>query len=263
MNNLLAIEWMKVRKYRTFWILVGFFALLLPLWNYSISNGFLKVGVNSDVSIINEVYSFKEIWGNLGYWASYFVVIVTILTIIITTNEFTFRTNRQNIIDGWTRLQFFHSKCLLVLSLAIFTTVYVFIVGLLIGISNDSISNFPGNINSLFYVFVLSLNYYSFGLLLGILFKRSGISIGLFFLYSFMIETILRAVLSRITGFNAGNFLPLQSSDELLPFPLVDIAKTMLQLKTDIALSYYVIASFAWIIIYYLIGRFRLLKSDW
>ena len=263
MNNLLSIEWLKVKKYRTFWILAGFFIVLLPLWYYSITSGMLKIMGNAGATILNSSNTFKHVWQNLGFWTSYFVIFISILTIIITTNEYSFRTNRQNVIDGWTRIQFLHSKWLMAIAFAIGTTIFVFITGTIFAASHDSFSNFPGKIENIFYVFLLSLNYYSFALLLSLFFKRSGISIGIFFLYNMIIETLLKNILNWKIDSDPGNYLPLQASDELLPFPLTTVAKTMMQMNSGPDATGYIIASIAWIIIYYFIGRARLLKSDW
>ncbi len=222
----------------------------------------VKIGGNNG-SLFNQAYSFQYVWSNLGYWASLFVVFISVLTIIITSNEHSFRTNRQNIIDGLTRLEFYHSKWLFVMALSVFTTLYVFIIGFFFGLSGDEISNFPGEITPLFYVFILTLNYSAFGLLLALLLKRSGISIGIFFLYAMFIESLFKGIINWITNTETGNFLPLQASDELLPFPLAEIVKTVAGVTVSISDIYYVIASLIWILIYYLIGRYRILKSDW
>lgn len=260
---MLSIEWMKLKKYRTFWVLVGCFALLLPFWNYGINSGTLRSGGDKNINIFNQAYSFGQVWQNMGWWSSLFVVFISVLIIIIATNEYSFRTSRQNIIDGQTRLHFLHSKWLLVLILSILTTLYVFINGLLFGIANDSLENFPGKIINLFYTFVLTLNYYGFGLLLGLLLKRSGIAIGLFFLYNMFLEKLIQSLINWKIDLDIGNLLPLQASDELLPFPLTSFAKEIMKSEVQITNETYVIVSFVWIIIYYIISRARLLKTDW
>lgn len=263
MTQLLSIEWLKVRKYRTFWILIGFFVLLLPLWNYGISKGVVNIGGKDNISILNQSFTFQYIWINLGYWGSLFVAFISVLTIILTTNEYSFKTSRQNIIDGLTRQQFYHSKWLLIFILSILTTVYVFITGLAFGIAASDMGNFPGNLKPLFYVFILSLNYYGFGLLLALLLKRSGLAIGMFFLYAMFLESLIKGLINWGTKSEAGNFFPLQASDELLPFPLTEMLKTVTGIEQNISDWTYVLASIAWILIYYLIGRYRILKSDW
>lgn len=265
MNNLLNIEWLKIRKYPTFWIMAGMFAVLLPLWNYSINTGSMRMGGSGKdgINILDQAYAFNNVWQNLGWWSSIFVVFIAVLVIIITANEYTFKTNRQNVIDGWTRLQVLHAKWLMVLVLAMATTLYVFITGMLFGMANDSFSNFPGDISGLFYIFILSLNYYGFALLVAYLFKRSGIAIGIFFLYNMIIESLVRAFVNWRFDFPAGNLMPLQASDELLPFPLMEMAKAMVQTEEKITNTTYVLVSLAWVMVYYFVSRFRLLKSDW
>lgn len=263
MKSQLSIEWLKVKKYRTFWVLIGFFIVLLPAWNYAFTTGIMKVGGNEAKSFFKQAYNFEYIWGMLSYWTSYLVMIISLLIIILTTNEYTFRTNRQSIIDGWKREKFYHAKWLLVISAAALTTLYVFLIGLLFGSFNDSFANFPGEIKPLLHLFILSLNYYGFGLLLGVLFKRSGLAIGMLILYSIILEYILSSAINWLTKGQYGNFLPLESSDKLLPIPINDVAKAMMGIENSTSDWQYILASCIWIVIYYLIGRMRLLKSDW
>lgn len=262
MKSLLAIEWLKIKRFRTFWILIGFFLFLLPAWNYGISNGIMKIG-GSNINLLSQAYSFSNVWQNLGFWTSIFVVFIAILTIILTTNEYQYKTNRQNVIDGWKRLDFYHAKWQVIFSLSLLTTLYVFLVGIVFGGAYGSFTDFPGHIISLFYVWILAFNYYAFALLLSLFFKRSGITIGIFFLYCMIIESLVSKLTNWVLDTNAGNFMPLQCSDELLPFPIIDMVKTLAQMPAGPSSWTYVVASFAWIIIYYFIGREKLLRSDW
>lgn len=266
MKSLLAIEWLKIKNYRTFWILIGFFLVLLPLWNYQIENGMIKFGSAggaNGINILSRAYSFPEVWGNVSFWASIFVLFLSILIIILTTNEYNFRTHRQNVIDGWSRLQFFHAKVGLVILISLLTTIYVFLVGAVLGIINS------GDITGIFresyklaYFFLLSVNYLGFALLLSVLVRRSGLSIGLFLLYSLIIENILRGILNWGNDLDLGDYLPMQASDELLPLPLLQMFSSMVSPgKTpDTA---FIMVSIGWCALYYFIGRRILLRSDW
>ncbi len=134
MKGLLAIEWLKIKRYRTFWVLVGLFTLLLPIWNYEIASGFMQIGGNgkSGINFLDTAYSFPGVWGNIGFWGSIFVLFLSILVIIITTNEYTYRTHRQNVLDGWQRMQFYNAKVLVVLMLASAAALYLFILGIVL-----------------------------------------------------------------------------------------------------------------------------------
>jgi ABC-2 type transport system permease protein len=263
MSSLLAIEWLKLKRYNTFWILIFFFVVLLPLWNYCILSGAVNIGGNG-IKLLNQTYSFPGVWGNIGFWGSLFLVLLSILIIILTANEFTFRTQRQNVIDGWSRLQFYHAKILLVIVFSLAATLYVFILGAIFGYANSgSFNSMFDGMEKVFYFFLFSLNYLGFALLTGILIRRSGLSIGMFLLYIFIVKNILKGILNYTNhDWNIGNYLPLQSSSELLPFPLFEMFKGLMK-QSPQPFTLYVSASIAWAIVYYFAGRQILLKRDW
>lgn len=262
MRSLLAIEWLKIKRYRTFWILTAFFVVLLPLWNYEISNGMISMG-NQAINILSQAYSFPEVWGNLGFWASIFILFPSILVIILTTNEFSYRTHRQNVIDGWSRMQFYHAKVGLVILLSLLSTLFLFLVGILFGLLNGgSPADIFEKFEQVAYFFLLSVDYMGFALFISIMIKRSGLAIGLFLLYSLIIENILKGVMNWKLDAHLGNYLPLQSSDELLPFPLARMAQQFIAHQTA-SMTPYVIVTIVWCLIYYFAGRRMLLRSDW
>jgi len=266
MNNILSIEWLKIKRYRTFWILMGLFLLLLPLWNYEIATGVIKLGGNgkNGINLLSTAYAFPEVWGNLGFWGSFFVNFLSILVIILTTNEYAYRTNRQNIIDGWKRMQFFHAKVLLVIIFSVVITLFLFILGAIAGrVNSGSFANLFSEFQQVGYFFILSLDYMGFALLLAILVRRSGLAIGIFLLYSMIIENILRFLINHYTDKPYGNLLMLQSSDELLPFPLMKMAKAMMAGAPTLSMTVYASVACGWCIIYYFICRAVLLRKDW
>ena len=267
MMGLLAIEWLKIKRYRTFWILVGFFLALLFLWNYEAMKGNINIGggkKNHGMSIISTDYSFPQAWSNIGFWASMFIVFISILVIILTTNEYTYRTNRQNVIDGWTRLQFYHAKVLVVVILSLLSSLYVVLLGaILSALQSGSFHGFFNEFYHLGYFFLLSLDYLGFALFIAILIKRSGLAIGLFLLYAMMIETILKAVINNYADKPYGNLLPLQASDELLPFPFPQMLKPMVASIPSLSMPTYVWVAVGWCTLYYIAGRILLLRNDW
>jgi ABC-2 type transport system permease protein len=267
MRSTLAIEWLKLKRYRTFWVLLALFAILMPLWNYEIASGVLKFGGGGKgkptINLLNTAYSFPDVWANVGFHASLFVLFISILVIIVTTNEFTYRTHRQNIIDGWQRVEFYHAKVRLVAVLSALCTLYMFISGALLGWSfSGSLSGMFTDIYKVGYFFLLCLDYLGFALLLGIWLKRSGLAIGLFMLYATLGENIVKSLINWKFDTEYGNFLPLQASDELLPFQLMRMIKNMIASGT-ISMTTYVIVTLVWCAIYYVVGRMLLLKRDW
>jgi ABC-2 type transport system permease protein len=265
MQRLIAIEWLKYRKYKTFWVLAGLFVLLLPLWNYEISNGLIQLGGGgkNELNFLSTAYSFPNVWGNVGFWASMFIWFISILMIIITTNEYTFRTHRQNVIDGLSRMQFYHAKVLMVLLLSVASTVYYFILGALFGYFNSgSFIGLFNEIEQVFYFFVLSVDYLGFALIIALFIKRSGLAIGLFLLYAMIVENILKGVINHYADKPYGNFLPLQASDELLPFPVTHMISALMPGNT-ISMTSYLLVALCWCAVYYMGGRMLLRRNDW
>ncbi|GAA4461315.1 hypothetical protein GCM10023093_05750 [Nemorincola caseinilytica] len=266
MLALLSIEWLKLRKYRTFWVLLGLFALLLPLWNYEIASGVLKLGGSGKdgINLLNTAYSFPEVWANLGFWGSIFILFLSILVIIITTNEYSFRTNRQNVIDGLTRMQFFHTKVLLVVTFSLIITLYFLLLGVLFGKGySGSFSGAFSDLKSVFYFFVMCLDYMGLALLLSFAIKRSGLAIGLFLLYSMIIENIAKGIINSYADAPYGNLLMLQCSDELLPFPLMMMTKAIISQVDKISKETYLAVTLGWCAVYYFAGRAILRRNDW
>lgn len=264
--KLINIEWMKVKKYRTFWVLLGMFTLFLLLWNVFIYNVKLSVG-KTGIGLLDQQYGFPNVWTNITYYASYFIFFISILNIILVSNEYSFKTNRQNVIDGLTRSDFYHAKWLSVVTLSITTTVITFVIALLFGLVTDGcISCAFEGLTPLLYLLVACINYYGMALLLALLFKRSGLAIGMFLLYVAVIEPMLSLYFTQYLGNEYLNlFLPLQSSDELFHFPLANnqLVKQMAGIEYNVADYMYVLASFGWIVIYYITGRAKILRSDW
>lgn len=267
MQQLLAIEWLKIRRYRTFKILIGFFIAMLPLWNLGMYKSMIGIGgakKGSGVNLLNTIYSFPGVWGNMTFWGSIFIMFMSVLVIILVTNEYSFRTNRQNVIDGWTRMQFYHAKVWLVVMLSLFATVYVLIVSWLFGlVISGNMSDMFTDIEKIAWFFLLSLNYMGFAMFIAIWIRRSGLAIGLFFLYSLMIEKMVQGVINYFSDINFGNFLPLQASDELVPFPALESLSKAVSKSPAIPVAAYIGVTIFWCLVYYFGAKAILQKRDW
>ena len=77
---------------------------------------------------------FPDIWQNITYVYTFLKIFIAILVIISVSNEFTYKTIRQNVIDGMDRMEFLISKLTTILLLSLYSTLLVFLTGLLTGI---------------------------------------------------------------------------------------------------------------------------------
>ena len=189
MLTLLRTEYRKLLPYRTFWVILGIFAGLLFL----IVRSAASITINGQTAG-PKLYNFPDIWQRLTYIASYFNLLLGILVIILITDEYSFRTLRQQIIDGYFRTDVIASKLLVLLSIAFFATLVVTSLGFGFGLSateNASAQQITGNMMYLVYYFVQTLGYMTIAMFAAFLIRKNGLAIIAFLLY-FFVEWVVR-----------------------------------------------------------------------
>jgi ABC-2 type transport system permease protein len=224
MLHLLKIEWLKIKGYKTFWVLTTLFLVSIAGLNYFVFN--IKQNISSGSAqanaIIGSPFDFPNVWHTVTYFSSFLLFIPGLMIITSITNEYTYKTHRQNIIDGWSRGQFIHVKIAMILIVSILSTLFVFLTAMFFGFFAGSTFSLV-KIEFIGYYFIQAMSYSMLALLLSVLIKRSGLSIGLFFLYSFIIENFVGALLNNMGGIKSvsgpGDYLPLNTTDNLIPFP--------------------------------------------
>ena len=226
MMHLLKIEWLKLKNYRTFWILSALYLISIFGINYisyriqeNIYEAKEAKGM-AELVIGSRPYSFPIVWQMTSYISSFLLFLPGLLLIISITNEYSYKTHRQNIIDGWSRMDFISVKLVLALIVAFISTIMVFITAISFGyLSGTSFD--PENIYYLGYFFIQTLSYSMVALLFSILFKRGALAIGVFFLYSLVLENLMAKPLSHYFN-GAGRYFPLESTDTLIPLPVFE-----------------------------------------
>ena len=218
----LRIEWMKVKNYRTFWILLGVIAVCIPAFNYVIfdvtNNTFPKV---NGQNILGNPFSFPNVWKTIPYNAGMLLFIPAIFIITLLTNEFTYRTHRQNIIDGWSRGRFIYIKITETVLLSLFVTGIVFLTCLYFGFHTQQRGNAdPGwvQFRFVFFFFIEMLSYSMIAMIFAIMIRRAGLAMGIFFLYMIVEQFVV--VLGRNKyKVDWVNYLPEEVTDKLIPQP--------------------------------------------
>lgn len=244
-------------------MLIGLFALSFVLTNYGLltSEFGIETGNGGRVNVLSSDYSFPDVWANLGYYYGWMFIFVCLAIIISITNEFRYKTHRQNIIDGLSRMDFVHAKVALIVALNVILVLFYILTGLVFGFFGDSEFSTEGMINVL-YTFVMGLNYLGFAALLAFLIKRSGLAITLFIAYVIFEGLIIRMI-ARFTGWELGDYFPLEASDNLFVFPLNATAKAMVNaIQGGPSPTTLVVISCVYIALYYGIIRWKMSKSD-
>ena len=223
MLHLLSIEYKKVQKYKTFWILIGLLFLMMILVFLGVQ-GFLDEVVenskrNSPVALPQvSIYSFPDIWHNMTFLAGYFRPILGIVMIILISNEFHNKTIRHNIINGMSRQDFYLAKVYMMLSIAVVFVILLFISGTVLGLINTVNPSFGLFVERLHFVggFLLETVFYLFFVLfLSFLLKRAGLSIGLLIIYTYIIEPVIVYKLPDTLK----SWMPLQAIGDIIQLP--------------------------------------------
>ncbi len=223
MIRLLKIDFRKYFFSKTFWILLTIYGILLVLTFFLIekilNNIMIETGQNSPVPLPNfSIYSFPLVWHNLTYLGGFYKIFLALIVLTYVTNEFTYKTVRQNVMNGMSRIQFLLSKVLFVFNLSLFSAVILFISGSILGITHTeefTTALFLEKIEFIPTYFLELFTFCSMALLLAILIQRSGLAIGFLALYYYILEPIVSFILpEQLTA-----YLPVESMGNLIDIP--------------------------------------------
>ncbi|MBI1223872.1 MAG: hypothetical protein GC192_01430 [Bacteroidetes bacterium] len=269
MFHLLKLEWLKQKDYILFKILAIAYLVFLPAVLFVGKKMDLGPGAPFNPKV--DFFQFPSIWGWLGYigsWLTFFVL--GFLAVLMVTNEFSNRTLRQNIIVGMSRSDFFKSKMIFMTVIAAFATVYYAICALIIGILNvnDTLyfSTVFKEVGMIPRFWLMSMGYMSFGLLIGLLVRKTGIALFIYLAYSLALETIIRwLAMFYLIKSTVMSFMPLNAIEDLAPAPTsFFINEFTKHLGFRILLTPWeaVISSSVYIGLFLYLGHKKLQKSD-
>lgn len=105
MLSLIKIEWLKIKKYPAFWWMLGIVALTYPGVNLLFYNVYQQLTEKKDFTstiakqLFGNPFAFPETWHSVAFFSSCFVIVPAILVIMMITNEYQYKTHRQNVIN--------------------------------------------------------------------------------------------------------------------------------------------------------------------
>src|SRR5215467_13832339 len=147
MLRIAKTEWLKIKNYPAFWWVFGITALTYPGINYLFLYAYHDITKQKSATgqvlkaLMGNPFSLPEGWRTMAFFSSFFIYIPSIVVIMLITNEYTYRTNRQNIIDGWSRNNFMTAKMIDVLLLSVIVTILFAATALIIGVTNTEQAN--------------------------------------------------------------------------------------------------------------------------
>ena len=274
MFRLLSIELHKLKNSRASLILIlTYFALLTSIA--------LIAAIKFDIGPVQfhlaeqGIFNFPFIWHFTSFVAALFKLFLLLVIVSMMANEYSNKTLKQNLIDGLSKKEFVLSKFYTVFLFAFISTIFVFFVSLILGLIYSDFNEFSIIFSDLEYLlafFVKLLGFFSFGLFLGMLIKRSAFAVGamlIWFIAEIIGYNILKWNIFRGTDIadNIFQFAPLNSMWNLIdePFSRLSAVRTIANqigedFGSDYSVHWYEIAIvLAWTFIF-IYGSYYLLK---
>jgi ABC-2 type transport system permease protein len=176
------------------------------------------------------IFNFPYIWHFNTYMASLFKFFLLLVIVSMVANEYSNKTLKQNLIDGLSKKEFILSKFYTVIVFAAISALFVFVTSLLLGLFYSDYNELAIIFSDLDYLiafFVKLVGFFSFGLFLGILVKRSAFAVGAMVIW-LIIESMFKGYL--FYSFRGGDntfesvnnimqFLPLEAMSNTIKEP--------------------------------------------
>ena len=280
MFRLLNIEFHKLKHNRASRVLsIIYFALLTSIA--------LIAAVKFDIGPIKfhlaeqGIFNFPYIWHFNTFIAAIFKFFLLLVIVSMMANEYSYKTLKQNLIDGLSKKEFILSKFYTVVAFGFVSTIFVFITSLILGLIYSDFNELSIILSDLDYLlafFIKLVGFFSFGLFFGILIKRSAFAVAAMIVW-LIAESILKGTLfwtyrnsatTEETVNSIMQFLPLEAMSNLIkePFTRLGAVKSVAnQIGTEIAKDYSV--SFLniaivliWTAIFIYLSYFLLKKRD-
>ncbi|MBV7268508.1 ABC transporter permease [Winogradskyella luteola] len=273
MLRLLKIEFDKLKYNKASRILIlTYFILLVLIALFAV----IKFDIGPVKFHLAEmgIFNFPYIWHFNTFIAGLLKFFLLLVIVSMVSNEYSNKTLKQNLIDGLSKKEFILSKFYTVLAFAFISTIFVFLVSLVLGLFYSSFIESSIIFTDLEYLiafFVKLVGFFAFGLFLGVLIKRSAFAVATMIVL-FLVEFISYSVVSAYNrgtdlADNIYQFLPFKSLWNLIdqPFSRLSAVKAVANqvgedLSYDYAVHWYEIAIvLCWAALFIFLS-YRLLK---
>jgi len=226
MQRLLNIEFHKLRFSRSSKIIVIAYFVLITFIALIASIEFQFGGVSFRVAD-QGIFNFPYIWHFNTYIAALLKLFLAIVIVSMMANEYSNRTLKQNLIDGMSKKEFVLSKFLTVVVFSLASTLFLFILSMILGLSFSDYNEASIIFSDLEYLlayFVKLTGFFAFCMFLGVLVKRSAFALGFLFIW-WILENIIYGLMEwkLFKGMEIADkvaqFFPLHSMSNLVKEP--------------------------------------------
>ncbi|WP_062059592.1 ABC transporter permease [Aquimarina longa] len=276
MLRLLHIEFIKLWNNKSSkFLIICYFGLLTSIALFAsikFEIGFFKFHLAD-----SGVFNFPYIWHFNTFIAALLKLFLAIIIVSMVANEYSNKTLKQNLIDGLSKKEFILSKFLTILALSFISTIFIFLISLILGFSFSDYNILDAIFKDLEYLvayFVKLTGFFSFCLFIGILIKRSAFALGFLFMWFLAVEFLpymyLWSHYSKKLADTIYSFFPLGSMWNLIaqPFTRLNAIKSIAkQVGEDVTYDYIVhwheiIIVLIWTAIFIFLSHYLLRKRD-
>lgn len=215
MKKLFQIELIKTFNNSTFRVFLSLHFLLFLLLVYVST----RVDITAPGFSTKKMFMFPNVWEVFSWMASWFnLLFLGITVIVLTGNEFSFKTARMQIMNGLSRNEFLLGKSLVILGIALWGLFVVFITSIITGLIYTPDITFQVVIQKshlLLVYFLQAIAYMFFAMLVVTIFRSNALSIMMYLLIFVMIEPIIRLFFPKVVR----PYFPTKVLKDLTPMP--------------------------------------------
>ncbi len=220
MKKLIRIEQIKILNYTPFRI------LLLLYFVFFLLGIFIYPLMDKEIPVISlsDLFRFPDVWAFLTWLTEPYNILLALIIIMITTNEFSNHTFKTQVIFGLSRKELLTQKLVLIFLLATFATLLVGITSLSMGLIYSYKLTFKiamENMWMMLIYFMSSATLMVFGLFFALIIKNTALSILSFLAFRTFIDPVLFLILRKT---ELRWYLPMRANTRLTPLPnLIEI----------------------------------------
>lgn len=213
--RLLSIELYKLWHNRISKILIlGYFTLIFSVAILSTIK--VELGPIEFHLADQGIFNFPYIWHFNTFMIGLLKIFFAIIIVAMIGNEYSYKTLKQNLIDGLSKGEFLRSKIYAILAFVLISTLLVFIISLILGGIYSDYNELQIVFSDLEYLAAYSVklfSFFSFCLFLSILIKRSAFALGFLAFWQ-----VFEGIAYGLMKWKLSDWIPFLSAEDVFKF---------------------------------------------
>jgi ABC-2 type transport system permease protein len=231
--RLLSIELFKIWHNKTSRVLIlGYFLLIFSIAILSTIN--VEFGPIKFNLAEQGIFNFPYIWHFNTFVIALLKIFFAIIIVAMIGNEYSYKTLKQNLIDGLSKSEFLRSKIYAIVAFVTLSTLLVFVISLILGGIYSDYNEFQIIFSDLEYLLAYAIKlfgFFTFCLFLAILIKRSAFALGFLALWQVfegiaygLMRWKLSDLILVLSAEQVIKFFPLQAIGNLIKEPFTRLS---------------------------------------